>query len=394
MTIRKNSGNKAVLILAVATLAGCTTSTTGLFTPSRIDYKSAAVSKAVGPTLDIPPDLTQIQRDNRFAVPASGNPGVITASGFNAQGASAPASVGTVATAGAAPAATTALTALQDMRIERDGSQRWLVVGLTPEAAWPKVKDFWQESGFIINEESQQTGVMETDWAENRAKIPQDFLRSALSYVLDSLYSTGERDKFRTRLERRADGSTEIYISHRGAQEVVTGAQKDGTMWTSRPNDPELEAEFLSRLMVRLGAEPEKAKQIVAASASAVVTEKARLLKEGDISLVQVDDGFDRAWRRVGLALDRAGFTVEDRDRTKGLYFVRYIDQDSDVKSKDGFFTRLFSSGDKVKDTKRYRILVVSEGNESKVAVQNNEGTADNTAVAHKILDLLHDQLK
>jgi len=390
MTIRKNSTNKTVLALAVVsltTLSACTM-TGNLFTPDRIDYKSATVTKATTATLEVPPDLTQLQRDSRYVIPGAGasgvNSGTITASGFNAQN--------TTAAVAPAVAATTSITALQNMQIERDGTQRWLLVPSSPDQVWPKVKEFWQESGFLIIEESQQTGVMETDWAENRAKIPQDFLRKALGSVLDSLYSTGERDKFRTRLERRPDGSTEIYISHRGAQEVVTGSQKDSTIWTSRPNDPGLEADFLARLMVRLGAEPEKAKQVVAAPI--VEAPKATMLKDGQVSTIQLDEGYDRAWRRVGLALDRVGFTVEDRDRSKGLYFVRYIDQEQDAKTKDGFFSRLFSSGDKVKDAKRYRIFVKSAGNASVVSVLNNDGVVENSTNAQKISDLLLEQLR
>src|SRR5690606_5562836 len=137
--------------------------------------------------------------------------------------------------------------------------QRWLVVGQAPEALWPRIKDFWQENGFLIDVDSPQTGIMETDWAENRAKIPQDFLRKTIGQIFDSLYSTGERDKFRTRLERRADGVTEIYISHRGAEEELTGSDKETTVWTPRPADPGLEAEFLSRMMTYLGVEETRA---------------------------------------------------------------------------------------------------------------------------------------
>ena len=241
---------------------------------------------------------------------------------------------------------------------------------------------------------------METDWAENRAKIPQDIIRNTLGRVIDSLYSTGERDKFRTRLERTADGKLEIYISHRGAQEVVTGAQKDGTVWTPRAADPGLEAEFLSRLMVRLGSDAETAK--VAVKTAAEEKAHSKLLKNGEQNYVEVDESFDRSWRRVGLALDRVGFTVEDRDRSQGVYFVRYIDQDIDAKTKgasEGFFSRLFSFGssDAAKEAQRYRILVKNagpNGEVSHISVHNNEGKVDTSPVSLKILQLLNEQLK
>ncbi len=383
MTICKNSRltqRGLIYALALAGLAGCG-SIDSVLEPGKVDYKSAGKA----PTLEVPPDLTQLQRENRYAIPEA-NRGTATASTYSQQQAASPA---------AATAATTvAQNNVQDMHIERAGNQRWLVVKQPPEVVWPQIKDFWQDSGFLINVEKPQAGVMETDWAENRAKIPQGILRETLGKALDSLYSTGERDKFRTRLERTADGGTEIYISHRGMQEVLVGQQKDSTMWTPRPSDPELEAEFLSRLMARLGTDTARAKMSVEKAPEQPL--RAKLVKEGNGGYVQVDEGFDRAWRRVGLALDRVGFTVEDRDRTQGLYFVRYVDPAQDGKSEKGFLSKLFSSSssdDKAK-AQRYRVSVKSSGTVSQVAVLNNEGQPDKSSTADKILSLLNEQLK
>jgi len=369
-----------MIALAFTSLAGCS-AVSNMLEGDRIDYKSA--EKAKGPRLEVPPDLTQLQRDNRYAIPEA-NKGVATASGYNLEQKTKP----------AADAAAVAPQAKGDLRIERDGTQRWLVVSQTPEQLWTPIKDFWQDSGFLINVESPDTGVMETDWAENRAKIPQDFIRNTLGKVFDSLYSTGERDKFRTRLERGPNGTTEIFISHRGAEEVLTGSAKETSVWTARPSDPGLEAEFLARLMVRLGAEETKAKAAVANAPS--LQARSKLLKAATGSSVQVDESFDRAWRRVGLALDRVGFTVEDRDRSQGIYFVRYVDQNQDAKDKEsgGFFSNLFSSKNKDKTAARYRIVVKGSGDTSNITVQNNDGKAEVSQTADKILGLLNDQLK
>lgn len=383
MTIRKNSHTAQrgiIYALAFAGLAGCST-IGSVLEPDRVEYKSAGKA----PSLEVPPDLTQLQRENRYSIPEA-NRGTATASGFALQQGTRPTSTAVVA-----PNATT------DMRIDRAGNQRWLVVKQSPESLWPQIKDFWQESGFLLLQENQQTGVMETDWAENRAKIPQDFIRNTIGKALDSLYSTGERDKFRTRLERTADGATEIYISHRGMQEVLVGQQKEGTVWTPRASDPELEAEFLSRLMTRLGAENTSAKASVANAGMQPL--RAKLVKGSEGGYVEVDEGFDRAWRRVGLALDRVGFTVEDRDRTQGLYFVRYVDPDIDQKkaSEKGFFSKLFSFGssdDRAKSAPRYRVSVKGSGAVSQVVVLNNEGRPEKSQTGDKILSLLNEQLK
>jgi outer membrane protein assembly factor BamC len=335
--------------------------------PDRIDYKSAGKA----PSLEIPPDLQQSTRENRYNVPGS----AVTASGYQ---------VGNVS-----QSVPTASAALGDVRIERAGNQRWLVVNRPADQLWDSVKDFWQESGFLLAIDQTNLGIMETDWAENRAKLPQDFIRNSIGKLFDALYSTGERDKFRTRLERTASGGTEIYISHRGMVEVYSSAQKDQTVWQPRPADPELETEFLRRLMVRLGVTQEQSKALVATGVKA--TSKASTVNGQPVVLV--DDGFERAWRRVGLSLDRTGFTVEDRDRAQGTYFVRYVEPGSD-KSEPGFFGKLFGGAAKNNAPLKYRIAVKSQGESTTVSVLNAAGTPEISATAQRIVKVIADDLQ
>ncbi|MES2259079.1 MAG: outer membrane protein assembly factor BamC [Pseudomonadota bacterium] len=387
MTIRKTASitPQRSLVLAAVTLSltGCGMIGSVIGT-DKVDYKSAKKAS----TLDVPPDLTQLQKDNRYSLPDT-NRGIATASTYQAQRGSGAAPV-----VAAGSANVVATTGDDVVRVERAGNQRWLVVKQTPEKLWPQLKSFWEDSGFTLALDMPAAGILETEWNENRAKIPQDIIRTTIGKVFDGLYSSGERDKYRTRLERLPDGSTEIYISHRGAQEVVTGAQKDGTIWTARPNDPGLEAQFLAKLMTRLGSRDD-AQARTAVDNAIVQPQHASLIGAGAERHVEVDEGFDRAWRRVGLALDRAGFTVEDRDRTQGLYFVRYVDQDAGVTK--GFFTKLFSwgSSEKDKEAQRYRISVkAGAGTTSNVAVLSNDSKPDTSPTAEKILTLLHEQLK
>ena len=399
MTIRKTAFISSQRALAIGAVVATVTSLSGCGMISsvvgndKVDYKSAKKAS----TLDVPPDLTQLQKDNRYSLPDSSN-GVATASGYNASKAaqSGALNAGAVIVPGQPAAGTVAQVSLSDIKVERDGNQRWLVVKQTPEQLWPQLEQFWEDSGFTLSEKLPASGIMETEWNENRAKIPQDWIRNTVGKVFDSLYSSGERDKFRTRIERRADGSSEIYISHRGVQEIATGSDKETTKWMPRPNDPGLEAEFLARLMNKLGNGGEQLSPAKTAVEGAIVQpQHASLVGAGADRAVQVDEGFDRAWRRVGLALDRAGFTVEDRDRTQGIYFVRYINDATETK---GFFSKLFSWGssdEADKEAQRYRISVkAAEGNTSIVKVLNNAGQPDTTPVGEKIATLLHEQLK
>jgi outer membrane protein assembly factor BamC len=287
------------------------------------------------------------------------------------------------------------LPAQDGARIERAGSQRWLVINGDADKLWPVVKDFWQEIGFIVNVEMPETGVMETDWAESRARVPDGFIRNALGKLLDSVYSTSERDKFRTRLERGTQpGTSEIYISHRGMEEVYISMAQDQTKWQPRPSNPELEAEMLRRMMVRLGAQDERAKAQVA---TVNPPERATLQRGGEGGTLALNEQFDRAWRRVGLALDRVGFTVEDRDRSKGVYFVRYIDPQIDNRTAEdrGWLSRFkFWGGSDKSKAEQYRVVVKDMGERAEVNVLNKDGQREQSTTANRILTLLHDQLK
>jgi len=365
------------LLLAAALAAGCTTTFDS--TNDKVDYKGAAAKTK---PLEVPPDLSQLARDSRYQ--AQG--GVVSASGAGAGGSPA-------VTAGAA-AATVALKAQGTVRIERAGQQRWLVVAAPPEQVWPQVRAFWEQQRFPIAVEDAKAGVIETGWAENRAKLPQDFIRNTIGRVFSGLYDTGERDLFRTRLERTEAG-TEVYVSHRGLEEVYSDERKESTAWRARPNDPQLEAEMLARLMLTLSpAQQPVAEARAAVTAAPEGPARARLVA-GHAAL-EVDDPFDRAWRRVGLALDRSGFTVEDRDRNLGLYYVRYVDPRNAGKEGPGFWARLLGDTTDPQAAVRYRIAVrgLDGSAKSAVAVLTSAGAAESGENGQRIATLLLNELR
>ena len=372
----------AAVLSCVALLAGCSAINDTL-AGDKVDYKSTSTTRTT--PLEVPPDLTQLTRESRYQQPN----GTVSASTFQTATAAAAAASAPVATAVIAP---------QEMgafRIERLGNDRWLSTTLAPEQIFPQVKTFWKDNGFNLVQDRPEAGILETDWAENRAKLPQDFLRSAIGKVLDSAYSTGELDKFTTRVERTATGS-DIFITHRGMAEVYVGQRNDSTVWQPRPGDPQLEAAFLARLMVKLGAKEEQARVTVAAAATTPsAPARARLVEGQPTPTLQLDDTFDRAWRRVGIALDRSGFTVEDRDRGQGLYFVRYVDPASAGREEPSFFSKMFSRKKTDPATlAKYRVKVNGEGTTTTVAVLDSQGKAETGEAGKRIVNLLLEDLR
>ena len=368
-TLRRAS---IALVAMAFALSGCES----MQVTKRIDYKSTSTA----PALELPPDLTTPRYDDRYSVS--------TASGLAAQQASGKSRESEF------------LATVPNARIARAGNERWLVVKVTPEQAWTVTRQFWSESGFVLAVEQPALGLMETDWAENRADIPADALRRSLGQFADIFYTTYKRDKFRTRVERGAEaGTVEIYVSHRGMEQVPT-AKIDGSSpaafaWALMPPNPDLEAEMLTRLMVRFGtAEPQAVAAVAQAAAQA---DRARIEKGTDgVPKLVIDESFDRAWRRVGLALDRSGFTVVDRDRSTGVYYVRYADPDTEIGKRDqSWLSKLaFWRKDEAEKPEQYRITVVEQAPSSLVSVQDTKGAPDKTPASDRILALLRDQLK
>ena len=352
--------------IVLVSLIGC--SSVGLGS-KRVDYRSGA---AQVPSLEVPPDLTVPGSGERYRVPQGDGGNVATFSDYSKGGA--------VAEQGRSASAI--LPEVKGVRLERNGTQRWLAVNDKPENVWFVVKAFLQENGLTIKSEDQAAGVMETEWSENRAKIPQGGIRNWLGKVFDSIYSSGERDQYRVRLERGKDNeSTEVYITHRGMEEVLS-ADQNTSKWQVRPNDPEMEAIMLQHLMARIGGSAAKVADTAgtAASSAATVhvsgaTGAASLEKIFDGSKVIVmNDAFDRSWRRTGLAIERAGLTVDDRDRVKGIYFLRL------AKAEKGWLDKLKFWEDGEDAGKRYRVNVKDGGTACEVSITDQDGANDETS--------------
>ena len=366
------------VFILIGLIAGCSsfdpiekvTETIGLEDYS-IEYKK---TKQVD-TLEIPPDLSSARIEDSMVVPGGGS---ATYSEF---------------TKGSTSRRSGILPKQDDIRVERDGDKRWLIVNGPAEQVWPKVREFWLNLGFFLTVENPEVGIMETDWKENRADVPDDIIRDFLKTILDTAYSAPTRDAFRLRIEHGIEANqTEVFISHRGVLEKVSG---DTVVWETRPAEPELEAEMLRRLMVFLGTEDAKARARLARTSGGGV--RARLIKdrEGN-TLVDYKAGYPRAWRIVGLALDRVGFSVEDRDRAQGIYYVRYSDPLKDMrKSEKGLLSGLiFWGSDEKPSDDLYQVTLAGDDASTQIIVQDKNGQRDKSKTSRRILTLLYEQIR
>ncbi len=365
------------IVALVMGVAACSLTPENLLPDRRPDYRQSRLTNP----LEIPPDLTASTLDDTLVVPE-----LIPASSARfSDYASERKPSGQLA------AAQSVLPTFTAIKMERQGEKRWLVAQQPPEVLWPRVREFWLQNGLALDREDPRIGLMETQWAENRADIPEDGIRAILKRVLDFAYSAPTRDKFRTRLER-VDEGTEIYLTHYGMIETVVGHQKENpqTRWQPRPSDPELVTEMLNRLMLHLGA-PARAEQLAQASTPLRVTPttKARLgqTPDGQTTLI-VDATYDQTWRMVGLALESNNFVIEDQDRRQGRYAVEYRLPEADP--KPGLLSRIaFWRDTPPPQGIRYQVRLARVGEQTFVVMQDAQGQPDNSAKAQQILELL-----
>jgi outer membrane protein assembly factor BamC len=419
----------AALLMAGGLVAGCGTSS-----PTKIDYKSDQKSKEV--SLAIPPNLIDETADQRSLPPQGGQTSLSALQQVQST----------------APTEAAVVPSVSGMHIQRDGTESWLVVDSeSPDQVWPQVRRFWQEQGFLLVVDDRKRNVMETDWNETHPAINDGLIRSTLTKALGNSYVTAERNKYRTRLEAAPNGGTYVFVSQKGLREQLTGANKDSSTWAVKPNDPALEAEYLKRLMASIAQAQARANpsgttggdiQNVALSpagaqtapnvaagagaganagatgansaAAATAAQNVALAAQTPTADERAANGsavnagpsaqysndelmlgepYDRAWLRVGLALDRSNFTVDDRDRTKGIYFVRYVDPKDMTSAEQGFWSQVFH-GRKEKVAKQYRVNVRAiTPNQTRVAIIDDKGSVDKSPQATQIMSLMIDQL-
>ncbi|HED12542.1 MAG TPA: outer membrane protein assembly factor BamC [Gammaproteobacteria bacterium] len=360
---------RSAIVLSVVLLSACGT----LSNTPKIDYRSSRTL----PPLEVPPDLS---------APETGP--LLATSAIN--------SAGKAAATTHLPA--TVIPDFPDVAVRTDGTEYWLEVKATPDQVWNKVIQFWAKEGISLVKSDKTLGIVETDWLENIALLGGKFERS-LRKILGSVITTGKKDKYRTRLEKGLQpGTTEIYLTHQGMVEVVlpgkTPTEVESSVWQPAPPDHSLEAEMLKRLLVFLGTPEQRAVSKIAAAKPDQPVVSIQKAQNQQIGSIQLAENFERSWRHVGLALDRLGFTVVDRNRQKGVYYIRYIDPESIKAQKDSsFFSKFFSKKPATVEGS-YRIQLTISGKNTLVHVIGDGTQADSKKTAQRIYKLLAEKLQ
>ena len=378
-----------ILSMCGVFLAACSSLNMDKVLPDKhVEYKREKITDRA---LEIPPDLTSDRIENRIA--GLGTPGGGTSTSYTeytvkrqGQG------------IGSGMLNQGVLPEIKGVSVVREDQDRWLRIDSPAESVWPKVVSFWQENGILLEVQDPVVGVMTTGWVENVADIKSDFITDFIRGVFSGLYDAGTRDKFRVRLERVESGEgTELYMTHFGMQQSIattTSGDTEQEVWNVRPRDVQLEAEMLRQLMVYLGVSEAESRAELAAEELRGVP-RSQMIKGRDGVSLLIEEPFSRAWRLSGLALDRVGFAVEDRNRSQGVYYVRYNDPTAGADEGGWLSSLAFWKGDKDIDKEhRYQVQLIADEQGTRVVVNDDQGLRSNTDTALRILTLMQEQIK
>ena len=378
----------AALVLTALLSVACSTQVSDVLPDRKVDYKKQQVADQ---DLEVPPDLTSGTIGDVMAVPGLPSAAGTTYSEYEERRRTGRS--GSVSATGGA-----VLPQMENIKVMRDGDQRWLEIDAPPAEVWPQAVAFWRQNGVLLAEQDPTVGVMKTDWLENRADIKQGMITEFLRKAFEGLYSAGTRDQFRVRLEPGdLPSTTDLYLTHRGMEEKLSttaGGDTENAFWVPRPNDPGLEAEMLRRLMIYLGVAEQRAAHALVQAESAREARSQMLKGRDGSSTLLVSTDFAPAWRLVGVALERVGFAVEDRDRSEGVYYVRYDDPTKE--KKDGFMSKLafWKDEGEFDDETQYRIQLDEDDDMTRVVVLNSAGEREQSDTGTRILTLIQEQIR
>ncbi len=362
MSVSLFSGKNLSLLILSLMIMACSSS------PFKGDYDARDMNN--GKPLEVPPDLVLPRGDESLKIPSIAAEQTSLAS-YQNKGASSDGSL--VADA-------------PGVRMQRDGAVRWLEFDAPPERIWPKLEQFFKSLGFEIIREDKKLGLIETGWQENRVELPDDWF----SVIFNSFASAGLKDRYRARLERDGD-KTLLFITHQGLREKRIDDQNsdaDDTYWEYRDSDPDLEKEMLMRFLVFKGMKKD--------TAVAITNDKdisrAVLVEENGSQHLNVSETFPRTWRRVGLAMDRMGLHVEDRNRAAGVYYFS-LNEEFRNKQEKGWFENMFGS-DAANDNNAFILKLDRDNSIVKISVRGQDGQSVQPKLAKLILTELQKYLK
>jgi outer membrane protein assembly factor BamC len=234
----------------------------------------------------------------------------------------------------------------EDVRIQRLGDRRWLVIPEPPTVVWPKVRQFLAENGIDLEWEAPSQGRLDTRWLEVRNQAYRDVVRQVIRDGKESAQLTGGEDRLRLRVEPGLrERASEVHIRYENTGFATPGPSGLVDLRETPSHISQVEHDALNELGAYIAARvTETTVSMVALDIGAGVKSYLDIDANGDPLLRLVLD-YERAWATVGQSLSRADIDVIDSDERAGIFTIS-VPQDLNVEAGEpGLIRRMFSFG-------------------------------------------------
>ncbi|MBL6902194.1 MAG: outer membrane protein assembly factor BamC [Luminiphilus sp.] len=216
------------------------------------------------------------------------------------------------------PAPLTAGSQLDAVRLQRLGDNGWAVVNVAPGQLWPQVRAFLVSSGISVSAVDASAGLIDT------------------TFVL--LEDRSLESRFRFRVDSGVQRNTsELHILQQNMAKDL-----DLTVWPANSDDADLEQVMLRNIAQFIANSAESAP--VSMMAEQAITGAGRIALEEDVdgARLRLALPFNRAWAAVEKGFSDAGFRLDDKNRSEGVFYVTYVGPDGE--DDDGWFSWLWGS--------------------------------------------------
>jgi outer membrane protein assembly factor BamC len=325
----------------------------GVFRDRGDDYRRARVEKP----LQIPPELSQAESDQDFAIPTLDHVAALEGK-FEVP----------------RPAPLDGDPTADQVKIRSLGSTTWILVDAAPGEVWPRVRQFLNTNQLNVARADATDGLIETGWLQPKGE-------------------NIARERYRFRIEQGVQrGSSEVYVLQ---------ANVAGDEWPASSNNPARENEMIKALAQFIADNGSTGAVSMLAERGIESKGKIFLNKQaGESPYLRLDLPSDRAWAALTLALPKAGYTVEDSNSNTHECVLRYTPP-VDPKDKPGMWSRfwswVFGDYDQLSDPKVMYVLrmqSVGTGDSSvRIDLSRQDGKASPAGVEQELLSRIKNKL-
>jgi outer membrane protein assembly factor BamC len=238
------------------------------------------------------------------------------------------------------------------VQLRRLGELMWIYVETLPSTSWPITKSYWNTSSYETISANPQLGEIIINFDES------SFLNMKIEHGIK-------------------EASTEIFLTQidKSSNEIIS--------------NPDLIQSELSSLVSYFADTVDQFTGTSLAAQNLNDLKKTRIFVENGRTVIELDLNFDRAWSSVTKAMDAAEIFANDKDRSNGIFYVSYVEQDN-----RGFLSFLNPRKNEDKkvlsDDAKFEVKIIEKNNKTYVIAYSKDGKLEES---EKLISKINESL-